>query len=325
MNKSSFEILDLRQLQPAAMEALLADEAVAWQRDLLWDYSATAVMIRRFLESHALNGYASVEGGQATGFTFYVYESGKGLVGDLFVRPQHRQDAVYYRLLTHTLETLEATPGVRRVEAQLLHADSPSVRALFGSRGYLCHDRTFLRLSLAALPAAAAEPAGNCFISEWDASRFMDSANLITRAYSGHIDCEVSDQYRTQAGALRFLDNIIHYPGCGEFFAPASLLAFRDPGAAGAPCGMVLTSVVSSGVAHITQLCVSPESQGGGLGRRLLRQSLEALRARGFHTVTLTATDRNEAAMSLYRRTGFERMLSFPAFVWESAWRVAKA
>jgi ribosomal protein S18 acetylase RimI-like enzyme len=322
MATSSIEIVDLRHLLPAAMEELLADEGHVWERELLWDYSSTAGMIRRFLEGRALAGYAAVENRQATGFTFYVYEAGKGLIGDLFVRPDFRRDAVYFKLLTSTLETLEATPGIRRVEAQLLHADTAAVRGLFASRGYICHDRSFLKLDLRNAPPAVdatSNPPPAFQIVDWEASRFLDSANLITRAYAGHIDCEVSDQYRTQSGALRFLDNIIHYPGCGEFFPAASLLGYPAD-RIGAPCGMILTSVVSPGVAHITQLCVAPECQGQKLGKTLLEHALAKLAERGFHTVTLTATDANEAAMKLYRRTGFTTMLRFPAFVWENNW-----
>lgn len=325
MESSSIEIIDLRHLLPAAMEALLADEGRVWSEDLLWDYSATAAMIRRFLESRALAGYASIEQRQATGFAFYVYEGGKGLIGDLFVRPAFRRDAVYSRLLTSTLETLEATPGIRRVEAQLLHADTSTVRGLFRARGYLCHDRSFLKLEL-----AGSRNAGNLsdphdfLIADWEASKFLESANLITRAYAGHIDCEVSDQYRTQSGALRFLDNIIHYPGCGEFLPAASQLAYPAERTDGTPCGMILTSVVSPGVAHITQLCVAPESQGRKLGKALLDRALSTLATKGFRAVTLTATDANETAMQLYRRQGFTSMLRFPAFVWENDWQSAK-
>src|SRR5690348_10336757 len=154
MATSSIEIIDLRHLLPAAMEALLTDEGRVWERELLWDYSSTANMIRRFLEGRALAGYAAIENRQATGFTFYVYEAGKGLIGDLFVRPDFRRESVYFKLLTSTLETLEATPGIRRVEAQLLHADTPYVRGLFASRGYLCHDRSFLKLDLQSAGSA---------------------------------------------------------------------------------------------------------------------------------------------------------------------------
>ncbi|MSO19788.1 MAG: GNAT family N-acetyltransferase [Acidobacteria bacterium] len=327
--ENSVEIVDLRHLHTEAMESLLADEARAWRDNLLWDYTATVGMIRRFLDGRALTGYAAMSNGRAVGFTFYVCEAGKGLVGDVFACPDWRNDAIYSLLLAHTLETLEAIPGVRRIEAQLLHIDTPAVRALFAGRGYTCFGRSFLKLKLSSVPSASAThlPFG-LVISEWEAGKFLDSANLITRSYAGHVDCEVSDQYRTQAGALRFLDNIIHYPGCGEFCPPASLLAYRDGGhdpeatplahLDGQPCGMLLTSVVSPGVAHITQLCVSPEQQGAGVGYSLLQRALDVLAARGFQAVTLTATDANGGAMNLYRRAGFSTMQSFPAFAWES-------
>jgi len=38
---------------------------------------------------------------------------------------------------------------------------------------------------------------------------------LIYLSYD-HVDGEINDQYRSRAGALRFLKNIILLPGCGQ-------------------------------------------------------------------------------------------------------------
>lgn len=312
----SLEIIDLRRLGPDDLEPLLQEEAAAWKENLHWDYTATTAMIRRFLEGRALTGYAAVENGRAAGFSFYVCEGSKGLIGDVYICRSHRQGDTAGRVLTHVLETLEATPGVCRIEAQLLHVDSPAVRELFAAHGFTCYERVFLHLALAGLARRELTPPPGFEIRGWEPTRFLDTANLITRSYEGHVDSQVSDQYRTQAGALRFLDNIIHYPGCGEFYPAASYLVQATASPA-PPCGLILTSVVSAGVGHITQLCVSPEWQRSGIGRSLLERALGTLAQRGFHAVTLTATLANRSAMELYHSAGFTELMRFPAFALE--------
>jgi ribosomal protein S18 acetylase RimI-like enzyme len=138
----------------------------------------------------------------------------------------------------------------------------------------------------------------------------------VTAAYRGHIDSEINDQYRAPAGARRFLANIIQYPGCGTFFAPASYAATDPPN--GALCGMSLASLVASDVGHITQLCVAPSHRGTGLGYELLRRSLLALAAHGCRSVSLTVTASNAAAVRLYERMGFTQRREFAACVWNS-------
>ena len=71
--------------------------------------------------------------------------------------------------------------------------------------------------------------------------------------------------------------------------------------------GVVLNSRVSTGVGHTTQICAMPGYQGRGLGRRLMEASLQALRVRGYTTVSLTVTSGNERAVRLYEKLGFVR------------------
>jgi ribosomal protein S18 acetylase RimI-like enzyme len=315
----AMEILDLRLLTPADLQPLLEEEKAVWHEQLRWDYSATAAMVLRFMEAHALSGYAVMEDGRAVGYSFYVLENYKGLIGDAFLRPAFRNGERELRLITHVLETLQATPAIRRIEAQLLNLDTATVRRQFLSHGFQAFDRQFLYL---VIPGAELESPAEEFpalIEPWDTRCFQAASRLILEAYRGHVDSAISDQYQSQAGTTRFLENIIRYPGCGVFLPEASLLAFsgeRSP--SGGLCGMVLTSVVSDRVAHITQLCVAPELHGRGLGRSLIRQALEILRGRGFQGATLTVTSTNTAAMHLYQRLGFSALSSFPAFAWDN-------
>src|SRR5580693_6037341 len=92
-------------------------------------------------------------------------------------------------------------------------------------------------------------------IDGWTERKQDDAAGLIVSAYQGHIDSQINDQYRSPAGARRFLLNIIQYPGCGSFFQPASFVAMEL--GTGTLCGMCLSSLVHTNVGHITQVCVS--------------------------------------------------------------------
>jgi len=80
--------------------------------------------------------------------------------------------------------------------------------------------------------------------------------------------------------------------------------------------GVVLTSAVSQGVGHTTQICVMPGYQGHGLGRQLMEASIQALRALGYTGLSLTVTSVNATAVRLYERLGFRTIKTFAAGVW---------
>ncbi len=57
---------------------------------------------------------------------------------------------------------------------------------------------------------------------------------------------------------------------------------------------------------ELTRMRVQPELQGRGLGRALLQHLLRRARELGFTELHLDTTERQTAAMSLYRSVGFE-------------------
>ena len=63
-------------------------------------------------------------------------------------------------------------------------------------------------------------------IRPWGDADFQLVAALISAAYQHHVDAEINDQYQSMAGSLRFLNNIIRFPGCGTFDLSSSFLAF---------------------------------------------------------------------------------------------------
>ena len=94
------------------------------------------------------------------------------------------------------------------------------------------------------------------------------------------------------------------------------MLAFNP--ATGWLAGVVLVTFVAPEVGHITQLCVTPDAQGTGLGYDLLSRAIFALQAGGAKRVTLTVTEANTGAVELYRKFGFREMRRFSALVWDA-------
>ena len=302
------EILDLRLLRAEALKALFDEEQRAWRQELHWEYRPSVDLLRRHIDAHTLPGYAAVLQGETVGFCFFVYEDHKGLLGDLYVRAAWRNLAIASGLLEHALETLEQSPVVRRIEAQLIPFGLEPLDPIFQSRQYAIFPRLFMFLPLETdtpLPAAPSMP-----LRRWAERDFDFMAELIVQSYRGHMDSQINDHYGTEAGAQRFLQNIIVFPGCGVFQPGWSVVAPEPDGLAGA----VLASEVAPGVAHITQVCVRPEMQGRGLGRELLVACLQRAAAGGCRGVSLTVTTANRNAVALYQRLGFQVIKEFSAF-----------
>jgi ribosomal protein S18 acetylase RimI-like enzyme len=314
------EILDLRHFSSADLRPLLEGEAQVWSRLLSWDYRGSADMILRYVDAKILPGYAAIERGRIFGYSFFVYEGSKGVIGDLFVgglngAPAEGEHAIEVRLLTHVIETLQRSPGIHRVEAQLLVHKTGAVARPFLDQGFRRHPRLFMVLPLRSAAATAPNLPPDIEIRPWTEHDYQAAAAVITAAYRGHVDSEINDQYRTLSGSVRFLNNIVRFPGCGIFDAEASFAAIHRP--TRSVVGVILCSRVKHDVGHVTQVCVVPELRGQGIGERLLAASTQGLRQRGFELLSLTVTQANERAVQLYERLGFSTARVFDAFVWE--------
>jgi ribosomal protein S18 acetylase RimI-like enzyme len=301
-------VIDLARITAAQLEPVLAEEAHTWHSQLNWDFGSSADLIRRFVNLQALSGFALMRANEVTGYAYYVCGEGKGLIGNLFVREAFRTRESEHALLAAVLAALRRTSGIRRVEAQLMMLRYPPDSGRAYPRCFFEADVTSARkLPLVSPPGMV--------ISNWGEYRQEETARLIAATYQGHIDSEINDQYRSAAGARRFLINIVQYPGCGAFFSPASFAA------SGAKdhllYGVSLASRVAPAAGHITQVCVAPAQQGTRLGYELLRRSITALAAHGCRTVSLTVTSSNLAAIRVYERMGFRKRREFSAYVWE--------
>ena len=312
------EILDLRHFSSVDLRPLLEDETQLWSRLLTWDYSGSAEMILRYVDAKILPGYAAVDRGRVFGYSFFVYEGSKGVIGDLYVTngnrlPDARQ--VEVRLLTHVIETLQQSPGIHRVEAQLLAHEANAVSRPFLETGFQRHPRLFMVLTLGRTSAHKSTIHPDVEIRQWMESDYQPSAAVITASYRGHVDAQINDQYHTLSGSLRFLNNIVRFPGCGTFDPESSFVALERK--TRSMIGLILCSRVRNDVGHVTQVCVLPEYRSRGIGEALLGATEINLRKRNFSSLSLTVTEINTKAVALYRRLNYDSKRVFDAFVWE--------
>ena len=310
-----YEIVELQHLGISDLDPLLSEEILAWESRFAWDFRPSADLLRRFLQMHSLYGYVVRLNRQVVGYSYFVTEARKGLIGDFYVREEHRNSTAETSLLAAVVQGLMRTSGIRRIESQLLLL-SDGLQELPFADSLTRHDRYFMvihrEIAAKLLPTA---PEVHVTFVPWTDRYHEETAHLVSAAYRGHVDSDINDQYRTIPGARQFLTNIIRYPGCGQFSPTASVVAIDDR--TGRVCGVCLASLVSGQSGHVTQLCVLPALRGARLGYELLRQSLERLGQLGCTTTSLTVTCSNTGAIRLYESAGFRTQDTFPALVWQ--------
>jgi ribosomal protein S18 acetylase RimI-like enzyme len=316
------ELADLRRIQSRQLDEVFSEEQRAWLEELHWDYRPSVELIKRFIDAKSLAGLAVTEAGRALGYGFYVTEETKALIGGLFISAAaagERAEAAARMLLEEIIERLQSSGDLRRIESQLMPF-GPRLDATLAARNFRLHMRQFMLLPLreAALSGAPVPP--GLRLAAWDDGHFEACARLIASAYAGHVDSAINDQYQSRSGAMKFLKNIVILPGCGRFQPEASFVvhAGEKYRAGNELAAAVLASEVSKGVGHITQICVQPQHRGMGLGLRLMESSIQAMKSRRFHALSLTVTRANAGAVRLYERIGFRTVKSFPAAVWQN-------
>src|SRR5260370_1229026 len=95
-------------------------------------------------------------------------------------------------------------------------------------QGCKLYTRQFMLLDLQKNDEARTGASAGMRLDRWNDRFFEPCAKLIYLSYANHVDGEINDQYRSRAGALRFLKNIILLPGCGQF-VPGASFVLRQP------------------------------------------------------------------------------------------------
>jgi ribosomal protein S18 acetylase RimI-like enzyme len=318
---TQLEILDLRHFSARQLRPLLETESRVWEHRLRWNYQSSTELLLQYLDSRILPGFVALDRGRICGFTFCVYEGQKAVVGDAFAIANDTAQMLQttQTLLHQLLQLLQNSPGIQRIESQLLLYDAGSINEAFLAAGFTMYPRLFMERDLtpsaeAPQPSSAAlNLPSNIELLRWSTDHYQAAAELIHECYLGHVDARINDQYCSLHGSLRFLHNIVRFPGCGVFEPNASWV-LRDRHSS-AIVGMLLCSRVAGDVAHVTQLCIAPAWRGHGLGRALLDHCIHNLARIGFAAITLTVTEANKQAVKLYENHGFFTRHRFDAMV----------
>jgi len=321
----AIEILDLRHFAAPVLRPLLEAEGELWDLRLHWDYHASARLLMQYLDNHMLPGYAAVESGRVMGYVFCVYEETKAVIGDVFAMPGTTNGAggshtatqsTAETLLRHLFELLLNSPHVERIESQLLLHPSGTYTAMFQDAGFRIFRRLFLVQSLnSRLTAPQIDLPANLELRPWREADLAPAARLICESYREHPDSLINDQYRSVHGSMRFLNNIVHYAGCGTFSQQASHVVVDRTNRELA--ALVLGSRVSGQSGHLTQVCVHPSIRRRGVARMLLAQAALSFMRLGAAEISLTVTEANAGAIELYNDEGYACAHSFDAAVWE--------
>jgi ribosomal protein S18 acetylase RimI-like enzyme len=328
---TQLEILDLRHFSARQLRPLLEAEARIWQQRLLWNYQSSTELLLQYLDSRILPGFVALDRGRICGFTFCVYEGQKAVVGDAFsiANDPAQMLQITQALLHHLLQLLQHSQGIQRVESQLLLYDAGSIDETFLAAGFAMYPRLFMEYDLPPSINTAVSSGESARTSSlppdielvgWSPDHYQAAAELIHESYLGHIDARINDQYCSLHGSLRFLHNIVRFPGCGVFDPDASWV-LRDK-SNGALVGMLLCSRVASDVAHITQLCVRTAHRGQHLGLTLLEHCIHHLTRSRFTAITLTVTEANHQAVKLYQDSGFFTRHRFDAMVLDKSCKI---
>jgi ribosomal protein S18 acetylase RimI-like enzyme len=314
---TQLEILDLRHFSARQLRPLLETESRVWEKRLRWNYQSSTELLLQYLDSRILPGFVALDRGRICGFTFCVYEAQKAVVGDAFAIANDPAQMLHITqsLLHQLLQLLHHSPGIQRVESQLLLYDAGSINEPFLTAGFIMYPRLFMEYDLpqSSNTVHVANLPPSIELTKWSADHYQSAAELIHESYLNHIDARINDQYCSLHGSLRFLHNIVRFPGCGVFDPEASWV-LRDR-RNGSLIGMLLCSRVANDVAHITQLCVSTPYRGQRLGVALLKHCIDHLTRSHFAAITLTVTEANHQAVKLYQNSGFFIRHRFDAMV----------
>jgi len=305
--------LPISYLDENALLPLMREEEKSWMSDLCWDYSSIRQILASFIRQKLLPGYAAVDGNSAVGYTYFLVNQAKGIIGAVYVSQTSAAQTAVEELLLLTVSSLKDSQNIRRVEAQIMPFNNLNLTASFTQHGFSYYPRYYLDLDLSCCRKNPG-PDLQEEIIPWSSSYLERAAEMSMISYRSQTDSEICEDYRSRAGCESYLRSLVENPGCGVFIPEASFMALDGQGL---PCGFLISSRISAKAGMIPQIAVHPSYQGRGVGNTLMRLSFEQLKSLGLQTVSLTVTKKNRRAFEWYQRLGFRIRKEFGAYVWQ--------
>lgn len=308
---SDIQLEPLAQANLATLAGLMDQEVRQWRLELDWDYAPIRQILAPFIERRILPGYIACCDRKALGYTYFLIQRNRGVIGAVYASGPDPQ-LVAEALLSSAIKSMQASQGVRRIEAQIIPLNKVEPERIFKTHDFQCYEREYLELALDGLSSDTGSGIQDTARS-WDSGRLREAAAVAYRSYRNEVDADISQDYATEEGCLSYLRSLVEHPGCGTFLPAASLLHLDGRGEV---CGFVISSQISPTAAMIAQISILPSHQGLGAGGRLIRQALLRMKQLGFRTARLTVSRSNRRACDWYVRLGFVPRRRFGAYVW---------
>ncbi len=287
---------DWRACPASDITPLLEREMAAWRNELDWDVRWSWRVIEPARAAGALPGFVARDPrGRIVGWTWFLKH------GDCLQVAALCADAapVAEVLARAVLESEPARTAATAVWS--VRGTTPGLREVLTSAGLDVARYLFLR---GALTDDGSAPAGR----PWTAADREAAERLCSQSYSHRTHVRAFAPRGTPEEWREYLHSLFETDGCGVFMPEAS---FVEEDAGGDLTGGIIASTIAPNTAHISQIVVRPDCRGTGLGRRLLRASMQACAARRYRAMTLLVAEDNAPARLLYSRNGFAPTAEF--------------
>jgi ribosomal protein S18 acetylase RimI-like enzyme len=313
---TDIRVIPLAMADLEGLERLFDEQCEEWLALLGWDYSGPSRLIRDVVRERDLSGFVALSGTTTVGFAFYVIESNRCSIGDIYVAKNWRTVGVDRQLAEALLEKLDSTPRLRRIESQSVSIENHEIYTAFESYGFKRFERHYMIIQASDWQASAGLPesksSANIFLRPWDDEDFARAAKVIQESYVGKLDSLINNQYCTEDGCADLVAILTEHIWCGNFLRHVTRVALDQTTSKMA--GVLIASRISPKIGHISQISVRPSYQGLGIGRQMIQSALTEFFDLGFQQVSLAVTRENANAYHLYEACGFRTVHSFPVF-----------
>ena len=209
---TQFEILDLRHFSARQLRPLLENESRLWQERLRWNYQSSTELLLQYLDSRILPGFRRARPRTHLRLHLLRLRGAQGC-GRRRVCPGDRRRTqmihITQLLLHHLLQLLQHSPGIQRVESQLLLYDAGSIDEPFLAAGFTMFPRLFMEYDLSQSRQRRRTIQETCRglppyigLASWSSDHYQAAAELIHASYIGHVDARINDQYCSLHGSL---------------------------------------------------------------------------------------------------------------------------
>ncbi|HSW40520.1 MAG TPA: N-acetyltransferase [Acidobacteriota bacterium] len=306
--------LPISHLDSAALKPLMDEEEREWLSELGWDYSPIRRILDSFIQQKLLPGYVAVdEENKAAGYTYFLVNQAKGIIGTLYAPSQRYAQEMVEELISLTIACLKDSPKIKRIEAQIMPFNDLNLTAAFTQRGFACYRRYYMETDLNVSRLKSPPPFPGTILP-LNPEYLPHAAKMTFLSYRNQTDAEICEDYRSITGCEKYLRSLVENPGCGVFMPESSFMALDENGAI---LGYVISCRISGEAGMIPQIAIHPSYQGHGLGNSLMEHALRSFGNAHFQSVSLTVTKKNRRAFDWYQRLGFRIRKEFGAYVWQ--------